>query len=287
MRSRCGVQLELSHGLTRRFYAWDPSPHCLLGLPSQAASWQSHPDGLARFPLRRLLCTSEKNMNRIELFRETILFQLGPVPVTRTMVTSLAVSLILIVAAGFLRRAAVLRPLSTVGILAELSVTWLDRLVLSVVGHPAPGLVVFAGSLFYFIAACAIAGQLPAVRTPTADLATTSALALIVFFAVPVSGIRSKGLRRYLLSYVRPSFIMLPFHIMSELSRTFALSVRLFGNMMSGQLIVALLVALAGLFVPMPLMALDLLIGILQAYIFAVLATVYVGAAIRIGEESS
>jgi F-type H+-transporting ATPase subunit a len=110
-------------------------------------------------------------------------------------------------------------------------------------------------------------------------------LAIIVFAAVPVSGIYSQGLRGYLRSYVRPNVLMLPLHIMSEISRTFALSVRLFGNMMSGQLIVGLLVALAGVFVPMPLMALDLLIGILQAYIFAVLATVYVGAAIRIGEE--
>jgi F-type H+-transporting ATPase subunit a len=102
---------------------------------------------------------------------------------------------------------------------------------------------------------------------------------------VPIAGIRANGVRGYLKHYLSPNPLLFPLHILSELSRTFALSVRLFGNMMSGHLIVALLVALAGLFVPTPLMALDLLIGLLQAYIFAILATVYIGAAIRTGDE--
>jgi F-type H+-transporting ATPase subunit a len=202
------------------------------------------------------------------------------------MATTVAVSLALIAAAAVLRWAVMRQAVGLLSVVGELSVEWLDQLVLNIVGHPSPALATFSGGLFYFIAACAVAGQLPGVRTPTSDLATTSALAVVVFFAVPVAGIRARGLRGYLQSYIRPNFLMLPLHIMSEISRTFALSVRLFGNMMSGQLIVALLVALAGIFVPMPLMALDLLIGILQAYIFAVLATVYIGAAIRIGEES-
>ena len=88
----------------------------------------------------------------------------------------------------------------------------------------------------------------------------------------------------YLTDYVRPNPLLFPLHVISELSRTVALALRLFGNMMSGHLVVALLVALAGLFVPVPLMALDLLIGLLQAYIFTVLACVYIGAAIRVGE---
>lgn len=225
-------------------------------------------------------------MNDITIFREEVLFQLGALPVTRTMLTTALVSLLLVLVAGALRWAVIHRPGSLSATLGELSIQWLDELVLGIVDHPSPGLVIFSGSLFYFIAGCAVLGQLPEIRTPTSDLATTSALAVIVFLAVPVSGIRSKGLRGYLRSYVRPSVFMVPLHLLSELSRTFALSLRLFGNMMSGQLIVGLLVALAGIFVPMPLMALDLLIGLLQAYIFAVLATVYVGAAIRIGEET-
>jgi F-type H+-transporting ATPase subunit a len=106
----------------------------------------------------------------------------------------------------------------------------------------------------------------------------------VVFFAVPVSGIAVRGLRGYLRGYFRPNPLLAPLHLISELSRTLALSVRLFGNMMSGHLVVALLVALTGFLVPMPLMALDVLIGILQAYIFAILATVYVGAAIQAGD---
>ena len=154
-----------------------------------------------------------------------------------------------------------------------------------VAGRAEPALVTLSGSLFLFIAACNLSGQLPGVRPPTASLATTSALAVIVFLAVPVAGIRARGLRGYLLGYFRPNPLLAPLHVISELSRTLALSMRLFGNMMSGHLVVALLVALTGFLVPMPLMALDVLIGLLQAYIFAILATVYVGAAIRAGER--
>ena len=130
-----------------------------------------------------------------------------------------------------------------------------------------------------------VAGQFPGVRTPTSNLAVTSALAVLVFLTVPVVGIRSQGLGPYLRHYISPSPFMLPLELISEVSRTFALSVRLFGNMLSGYLIVALIVALVGVFVPTPLMALDLLIGLLQAYIFAVLSTVYIGAALRAREE--
>jgi F-type H+-transporting ATPase subunit a len=176
------------------------------------------------------------------------------------------------------------RPRSLPAVIARLAVQWPEQLVGEVVGRPVPWLAVFSGSLFYFLAGCSIAGQLPGVRTPTANLAVTSALAVLVFLTVPAAGIRSQGVWRYLGHYLRPSPLMLPFELMSELSRTFALSMRLFGNMLSGYLIVALLVALAGVFVPIPLMALDLLIGLLQAYIFAVLTTVYVGAALRTKE---
>lgn len=105
-------------------------------------------------------------------------------------------------------------------------------------------------------------------------------LAVVVFLAVPVAGIRARGLR----GYFRPHPLLAPLHVISELSRTVALSVHLFGNMMSGHLIVAMLVAPTGFLVPIPLMALDVLIGLLQAYIFATLATVYVGAAIQATE---
>ena len=219
-----------------------------------------------------------------KIFGESIWLHLGPVPVTGTMLTSLVISAVLVVAAIGLRWSVRQRPQGTLAALALLTVGWLDGLVRDVAGRPEPRLVTLSGSLFLYIAACNLSGQLPGVRPPTASLATTSALALIVFFAVPVAGIRARGLRGYLLGYFRPNLLLAPLHVISELSRTLALSVRLFGNMMSGHLIVVVLVALTGFLVPMPLMALEVLIGLLQAYIFAVLATVYVGAAIRAGE---
>lgn len=153
------------------------------------------------------------------------------------------------------------------------------------VGRPSHGLEIFSGSLFLFIAGATVVGELPSVPAPTANLAATSALAVLVFLAVPFAGIRAQGLSGYLKHYFRPNPVLFPLHLISELSRTLALALRLFGNMMSGHLIVALFVALVGLLVPVPLMALDLLIGLLQAYIFTILASVYIGAAIRIGEE--
>jgi len=219
-----------------------------------------------------------------QIFGETVVVWLGTIPVTETMVTSLAVSLTLVGVALALRVGLMRSPTGTPAALALLTVDWLDRLVREVVGRAEPALVTLAGSLFFFIVACNLSGQLPGVRPPTASLATTSALAAIVFLAVPVAGIRARGVREYLLGYFRPNPLLAPLHVISEFSRTLALSMRLFGNMMSGHLIVALLVALTGFLVPMPLMALDVLIGLLQAYIFTILATVYLGAAIRAGE---
>ena len=219
-----------------------------------------------------------------QIFGETVVFTLAGVPVTGTMLTSAAVSLALVAFALALRVGLKRSPAGTLAALALLTVEWLDRLVRDIAGRADPALVTLSGSLFLFIAACNLSGQLPGVRPPTASLATTSALAVIVFLAVPLAGIRARGLRGYLLGYLRPNPLLAPLHIISEFSRTLALSMRLFGNMMSGHLIVVLLVALTGFLVPVPLMALDLLIGLLQAYIFAILATVYVGAAIRAGE---
>ncbi|MEW6270176.1 MAG: F0F1 ATP synthase subunit A [Thermodesulfobacteriota bacterium] len=217
----------------------------------------------------------------VHVFGESVLARVGAFPVTATMVSSLGVFLAVVLAASLLAAAARRSPESTPGVLAVLVVEWLDRLVTEIVGRSAPRLVALSGSLFAFVAAANLSGRLPGVPRPTASLAATSALACTVFLAVPIAGIATRGLSEYLKDYLRPNPLLLPLHLISELSRTVALAVRLFGNMMSGQLVVALAVALTGLVVPMPLMALDLLIGLLQAYIFTVLATVYVGAAIR------
>jgi len=219
---------------------------------------------------------------RPEIFAEHVLLWVGPVPITKTMATSAATSLLLIATFSLLARAVVYRPASRLAAAGRLTYGFLRQLVLQAAGRPSPGLEVFAGSLFLFLCAATIIGQLPGVSAPTSSLSTTSALAVLVFLAVPSAGIAMRGPREYVKHYFRPSPILFPLHLISELARTLALSLRLFGNMMSGHLIVALIVALVGLFVPVPLMALDLLIGFLQAYIFTILASVYVGSAIRI-----
>jgi F-type H+-transporting ATPase subunit a len=222
----------------------------------------------------------------IQIFGEPVLFHLGPVPITQTMVTSTAVSASVIGGAYALRHYTRRRPNSMVATITRLIVRWLDAMVNDIVGRPEPRLTLLAGSLFIFIAASNVVGQLPGVRPPTASLATTSALAIIVFLSVPMFGIASQGIKGYVLEYFRPNPLLFPLHLVSELSRTLALSFRLFGNIMSGHLLVALLISLSGFLVPMPFMALDLLIGLLQAYIFAILSTVFIGAAIGQGEKA-
>ena len=217
-----------------------------------------------------------------EIFSEPVLLWLGAVPVTPTMVTSLVTSLLLLGVGALLARAVVHRRASTTAALGRLLYRFLHQLASDAIGRASAPLEVFAGSLFLFIAACAVLGQLPNVSAPTANLAATSALAAIVFFAVPVVGFHARGLRGYLAEYFKPNPLLFPLHIISEISRTLALALRLFGNMMSGHLVVGLIVALVGMIVPVPLMALDLMIGLLQAYIFTILASVYVGAALQV-----
>lgn len=222
----------------------------------------------------------------IRVFGDPKLFEVGPFPVTETMLASLGVSMVLVLVAVLFRFAVVHRPDSMIAAFAKLTVNWLDGTVSEIIGRPEPALATLTGSLFIFIGACNISGQFPGVHPATASLATTSALAIVVFLAVPVAGVRVRGFWGYVKHYFSPNPILFPLHLISEISRTVALAMRLFGNIMSGHLVVGLLVALSGFLVPMPFMALDLLIGLLQAYIFAVLSTVFIGAAIGAGEEA-
>ena len=139
----------------------------------------------------------------------------------------------------------------------------------------------FVGTLFLFIATSNLLDIVPGWHAPTGSLSTTAALAICVGVAVPVFGIREQGLLSYFRQYFRPSPILAPFHLLSETSRNLALAVRLFGNMMSGAMIVAVLLAIAPLFFPVLMQALGLLIGLIQAYIFAILAMVYIAAAVQ------
>ena len=140
----------------------------------------------------------------------------------------------------------------------------------------------FLGSLFLFVATASLFTVVPGFEPPTASLSTTVALALCVFVAVPLFGIADQGLIGYLKSYAEPTPIMLPFNVISEASRTLALAVRLFGNMMSGAMIIGILLTITPFIFPVVLTMLGLLTGMVQAYIFFILATVYIAAALRV-----
>ncbi len=143
----------------------------------------------------------------------------------------------------------------------------------------------FVGTLFIFIAISNILAIVPGYVPPTSSLSTTAALAICVFVAVPIFGIAQRGILSYLKQYVQPTFFMLPFNIIGEISRTLALAVRLYGNMMSGTIIVAILLTITPLIFPVVMQALGLLTGLIQAYIFAILAMVYIASASKVHQE--
>lgn len=144
--------------------------------------------------------------------------------------------------------------------------------------NPTP-YISFIGTVFLFLATATLLSIIPVFLSPTASLSTTAALATCVFFAVPLFGIQSQGVREYLAQYTRPSILMLPFNIIGELSRTLALAVRLYGNMMSGAVIAVILLSFVPLVVPVVMQLFGLLTGMIQAYIFAILAMVYIASA--------
>jgi len=165
--------------------------------------------------------------------------------------------------------------------LLEVLVAGMRRQIRDVIQlDPAPYLP-FAGTLFLFIAVSNLLAVVPGYEPPTASLSTTTALALCVLVAVPIFGIARRGLGPYLRQYAKPSVFMLPFNVIGELSRTLALAVRLFGNVMSGAKIAAILLAVLPFFFPVVMQAFGLLTGLVQAYIFAVLAMVYIASGLR------
>lgn len=143
----------------------------------------------------------------------------------------------------------------------------------------------FLGSLFLFVLFSNLLSVIPGYMAPTGSLSTTAALAACVFLSVPLWGIQRRGLAGYLRLYIKPSVFMLPFNIMGELSRTLALAVRLFGNVMSGSMIAGILLAIAPFFLPVVMQLLGLITGVIQAYIFAVLAAVYIAAAVQMEQQ--
>lgn len=164
----------------------------------------------------------------------------------------------------------------------EIIVTAIEKQIEEVgLRHPEKYLG-FLGTLFLFVAMASLCTVIPGYEPPTGSLSTTAALALCVFVAVPLFGIEEQGVGGYLKSYAQPTAIMLPFNIISEISRTVALAVRLFGNMMSGAMIIGILLTITPFIFPIAMTALGLLTGMVQAYIFGILAAVYIAAATRV-----
>lgn len=164
----------------------------------------------------------------------------------------------------------------------EIIVTAIEKQIEEVgLRHPEKYLP-FLGTLFLFVAAASLGTVIPGYEPPTGSLSTTTALALCVFVAVPLFGIEEQGVGGYLKSYAQPTAIMLPFNVIGELSRTLALAVRLFGNMMSGAMIIGILLTITPFIFPVAMTALGLLTGMVQAYIFSILAAVYIAAATRV-----
>ena len=217
-----------------------------------------------------------------------VLFHVGPVAVTRPVVTTWAIMLVLTAASWASTRRLGLAPTRRQAVL-ELLVTGIASQIQEVIRTDERPLLPLLGTLFIFLLAANISGILPGVQAPTAHIETPAALALIVFLAVHIYGVRARGVLGYLGSFAQPKLIMLPLNVLSEITRTFSLMVRLFGNIMSGEFLIALVLALAGLFLPIPLMALELMIGIVQAYLFTVLANVFIGAAVggAVGEPTA
>lgn len=213
-----------------------------------------------------------------------VAFHIGPLQVTQPVVTTWAIMAVLAVGSWALTRRLRPEPSRRQAIL-ELLVTGIESQIKEVVRRDARPLLPLLGTLFIFLLVANVSGVLPGVQAPTGRIETPAALALVVFFSVHWFGVRARGLLGYLGSFAQPKLIMLPLNLLSEVTRTFSLMVRLFGNIMSGEFLIALLLALAGLLVPVPLMALELLVGVVQAYIFSVLATVFIGAAV--GGESA
>jgi F-type H+-transporting ATPase subunit a len=219
---------------------------------------------------------------------QTIFWQYGIITINLTLVTTWGIMLLLIVSSWLVTR----KLKSDIKIsrwqcFLEIIVVGINKQIEEVGLSKPEKYIDFIGTLFLFIFVSNICIIFPGYRPPTGSLSTTTALALSVFLAVPFYGISKSGVWGYLKSFLQPTWIMLPFNLIGEISRTLALAVRLFGNIMSGGMIVAILLSISPFIFPIIMNMLGLLTGTVQAYIFSILATVYIAAAVRNSQEKS
>ena len=214
----------------------------------------------------------------------SVLWSIGPVRVTETVVTTWAIMALLIAASWLLTRRLAPRPQGVQAALEGI-VTALEGAITAVAPHYARVMLPFIGTLWVFLVVANLSGIIPGVHSPTGDLSTTAGLALLVFLSVHWFGIRANGLRAYLRHYLMPSPILLPFHLISEVTRTVALAVRLFGNIMSLELTALLILLVAGFLVPIPILMLHIIEALVQAYIFGMLALIYIAGGLEAQQQ--
>jgi F-type H+-transporting ATPase subunit a len=214
-----------------------------------------------------------------------IAFFLGPVPITEPVVVTWGVMAVLALGSILLTRGLRLRA-GTGQFVLELVIAALDDQIRAAVGQQPTRFRALIGTLFLFILAANWSSLVPGVEPPTAHLETDAALAAIVFFATIWFGVTSRGVLGYLKGFTEPSWVMLPLNLVEQITRTFSLMVRLFGNIMGAVFVIGIVLSLAGLLLPIPLMALDLLTGAVQAYIFATLAIVFIASAVGEGARN-
>ncbi len=211
---------------------------------------------------------------------EIIIWSVGPVTLNATVVFSWVVMVLLVGGSWLATRNLSDGPrISRWQTVLETVVVFIRDQIRDVTQQEPGRYLPFIGTLFLFISISNLLSIVPGYQSPTGSLSTTAALAICVFIAVPIFGIAERGVFGYLRNYIEPTPFMLPFNIISELSRTLALAIRLFGNIMSGRVLIAIIVSIVPLLVPIAMQMLGLIIGQIQAYIFAVLATVYIASA--------
>ncbi len=215
-----------------------------------------------------------------------LVFAIGPIQVTTTVVNTWIMILALGVGAYFLGRSLKVRP----GMLQN-AIEWLIEAIQGIItqniGTKDTGLFLpIIASMAIFVGVANLEGLIPGLHSPTPDINTPVAMALVVFISVPYFGIRTRGFWGYLKHYVEPIFLMLPIEIASEIARTFSLSFRLFGNILGEEIIIAILFIISPFVVPVPMMLFSIFTGVLQAYIFTLLACVYIGGAVKAHQTS-
>jgi len=218
----------------------------------------------------------------------TIVFHLGPFGITDTVLTSFGALLFLSILAVILSHALGLKS-SRLKMTAEGIVLALESAIVDVLPNKqaARRVLPFIGTLWLFVLVANLSGLIPGLHAPTRDLSATAALAIVVFLSTHWFGIRLRGWRAYLRHYAEPNIILLPFNIISELTRTLAMAVRLFGNMMSLEMAALLVLLIAGFLVPVPILMLHVIEAVVQAYIFGMLALIYIAGALEAPEEES